>query len=56
MQPWEKAYRRWRMLADKGYGERCNTPAAMRRVDDRIRKAKATYERLLAKHKTLTNA
>jgi hypothetical protein len=47
----EQAYRKWRKLADRGYGERCNTPEAMRRVDDRIRKAKDNYERLLTESK-----
>jgi hypothetical protein len=51
MQPWEEAYRRWRELADRGYGERCNTPSAMAKVDERIRKAKEKYERLLKEYK-----
>lgn len=49
--PWEVAYRKWQELADRGYGERCNTPAAMKKVDDRIRRAKAKYEKLLAASK-----
>lgn len=52
MQPATKqAYRRWRRLADKGYGERCYTPDAMKRTDDRIRRAKERYERLLRAEK-----
>jgi hypothetical protein len=42
-----RAYKRWRRLADRGYGERCNTPDAMKRTDDRIKQAKERYERLL---------
>lgn len=51
MEQWQVAYNRWRELADRGYGERCNTPAAMERVDTRIRNAKKRYEKLLAKSK-----
>ena len=42
-----KAYQSWQALAMRGYGERCNTPDAMRRCDERIRKAKTKYESLL---------
>jgi hypothetical protein len=56
----ERAYRRWRMLADRGYGSRpIDTPGRMARVDARIREAKAKYERLLLaekKGKTDANA
>lgn len=48
---WEIAWRRWRRLAEKGYGERCNTLSEMNRVDERIRKAKERYEFLLKKFK-----
>lgn len=51
MKRWEQALRRWRKLADKGYGPRCNTPEQMAKVDERIRQAKAKYEELLAKEK-----
>ena len=48
---WQEAYRKWQELADRGYGERCNTPDAMKRVDDRIRRAREKYEKLLAESK-----
>ena len=54
MKEWEKAYRQWRKLADAGYGPRTNTPEGMRRVDERIRKAKARYEELLKKSRQET--
>jgi hypothetical protein len=50
-EPWEVAWRKWRTLADKGYGKRCVTLEAMRRTDERIRKAKEKYERLLREAK-----
>ena len=56
MKKWEVAYRKWQRLANNGYGDRCNTPSAIKRVDDRIRKAKEEYERLLREAKNLPNA
>lgn len=47
----EAAYRAWRQAAEKGYGERCTTPNAMAKVDARIRRLRAKYERLLAESK-----
>ena len=46
----EAAYRRWRRLAEKGYGE-TTSPSAMAKIDERIRRAKANYERLLETEK-----
>lgn len=46
----EKAYRRWRRLAEKGYGRKTNI-ADLRLIDARIRDAKDRYERLLAAEK-----
>ena len=53
-EPWEVAYRRFRELADRGYGERCYTPEQMERTDKRIRKAREKYETLLREHKART--
>lgn len=51
MKAWEIAYRAWRKASEKGYGDKCNTPSAMARVDNRIRSLKAKYERLLMETK-----
>jgi hypothetical protein len=49
----ETAWRKWQTLAERGYGTRTvDTPGRMAKVDARIRKAKAEYERLLAVEKT----
>ena len=40
----ERTYRAWRLAAEKGYGNRCNTLVAMERVDARIRRLKEAYE------------
>ena len=46
----EIAYRNWLRLADRGYGEKTHI-SNLRRVDERIRAAKAKFERLLAAEK-----
>lgn len=46
----DAAYRAWRRLVEKGYGDHVH-PADMAKVDARIRKAKEKYERLLADEK-----
>lgn len=51
----ERAYRRWRQLAERGYGDTTNI-TDMRRIDERIRRAKAKYERLLAADKASEQA
>lgn len=48
--PYMVFYRKWRILADKGYGERCDTKIQMDKVDARIRKAKQRYEKELEKY------
>jgi hypothetical protein len=45
----ELAYRRWRALAERGYGSRDHSIEHMRRVDARIRKALEQYESLARK-------
>ena len=47
----ESTYRAWRMAAESGYGTRHNSPAAMARVDARIRRLKAKYESALEQSK-----
>ena len=49
---WQEAYAKWVKLADRGYGERCYTPAQMERVDKRIRNAMDLYMRLLSEEKS----
>ncbi len=49
---YELAYLNWQRLANKGYSERCVTPAQMQATDLRIRKAKERYEKLLQEFKS----
>ena len=45
----ESLYRRWREIAERGYGTTGATnPRTIRYVDDRVRRAKAEYEKALA--------
>ncbi len=47
MKKWELAYRKWRKLAERGYGSRSNNYTDMTRAEQRIRDAKEKYEKLL---------